>query len=268
MHALDDPLNKMQRANEHLQELDREISLYQAAHTYSVTKELNGDKTSYIYRIKPNVLPSLRIGTIIGDIIHNMRSALDHLAWQLALLATPTPYEYTAFPIYKDGTNKHIKDARRMLRDVPTEALDLIERLQPYHAGDTADKHPLWILHALWNLDKHRTLVPMAHTGWVPVFFGPGGSHDALDDGTIVVTVPVEVDAKLNLQAQVTADIAFPLDSPGRGMEVRELLRAIYKALDDIIFPALSRFFPEEEPPQKLRVTLVRQDEPPSAQKR
>jgi hypothetical protein len=267
MHPLDDPLNKMQRAHEHLKELDRQVVAYKAAYQYSVAKKLNADKTSYIYSIKPGTIPPLHIGTIVGDAVHNMRSSLDHLAWQLALLTTPTPYHLTEFPIYKERTTDNIKAVRRKLQDVPTNAANLIERFQPYNSGERAEKHPLWILHALWNIDKHSILIPVAHTGWVPVFYGAGGSYEGLDDGTIVVTVPIEVDAKLNLKPQITADVAFPLDSPGGGMEVRELLGAIYEALDDLIFPNLSGFFPDEEPPRKLNVELVRQDKPPSTKK-
>jgi hypothetical protein len=267
MHPLDDPLNKMQRAYEHLKELDRQVRAYKATCPYSVAKKLNADKTSYIYRIEPGSLPDPRIATILGDAIHNMRSSLDHLAWQLALLNTATPYHRTEFPIYKDRTSGNVKAVRRKLQDVPTKAADLIERLQPYNSGDRHKAHPLWILHALWNIDKHSLLLPISHMGWVPVFYGPGGSCEVLDDGTIIITVPVEVDAELDIEPQITTDIAFPLDSPGGGMEVRELLWSIYKALDNLVFPALSRFFPEQEPPRRISVQFFRQDTPPSTLK-
>ena len=263
MHPLDDPRNKMRRAREHLEELSRETASYRATDTYSISREVSADGILAVYRITPTAIPGPRIGTIVGDIVHNMRSALDHMVWQLALLKSSRPYRFTAFPVFKDETEEHSKRICSVLRDVPEEAADLIKRLQPYHAGNEPENSPLWILHALWNTDKHSTLLPMAHVGWMPAYFGPGGSQKALDDGTIETTVPLEVDEQMNLNERVSANVAFPLDSPGRGMEVVELLEMIYKALDELIFPALSAFFPEEEAPRRLRVDLLRQDVPP-----
>jgi hypothetical protein len=43
--------------------------------------------------------PPLRLGVLMGDIVHNIRCALDHLVWQLALTRTPTPHSKPQFPI-------------------------------------------------------------------------------------------------------------------------------------------------------------------------
>ena len=49
-------------------------------------------------RVEQHITPE-PIGTLVGELAYWTRSALDHLAWQLALLTTDEPGRLTAFPI-------------------------------------------------------------------------------------------------------------------------------------------------------------------------
>lgn len=74
-------------------------------------------------------------GAVVGDIAHNVRSALDGLVWELARLHTGRDPGCTQFPIFREPAGfEH--DGRRMVRDLAVEHADFIERLQPYHEGD------------------------------------------------------------------------------------------------------------------------------------
>jgi len=42
-----------------------------------------------------------RLGVLLGDWAHNLRSALDHLMWQLVILYGGTPNRRTQFPIFQ-----------------------------------------------------------------------------------------------------------------------------------------------------------------------
>jgi hypothetical protein len=107
--------------------------------------------------IKP---PNPRWGLIIGDIAHNYRSALDHLAWQLALKhsAPDDPSRSAQWPI-TDSLDK-FNDGRvqRMLASIDPAIHADIERLQPYNAPEQAYCRPLAALRDLSNTDKHRLL--------------------------------------------------------------------------------------------------------------
>lgn len=84
----------------------------------------------------------------IGEIGHNLRSALDGISWELALLKTSHPYERTAFPIYltcftKGGRppcfwGQKPRDGRTLLQSVPDRYWTPIERFQPYTSEGTA----------------------------------------------------------------------------------------------------------------------------------
>lgn len=96
---------------------------------------------------------------LLGDYLHNVRSALDHLVCQLALLDGAPGCETTQFPITSSHGN-YVSQEPRWLRGVsPGHRADL-ERLQPYHAGARMNDHLLMILDEFSNVDKHRVVHP------------------------------------------------------------------------------------------------------------
>lgn len=101
--------------------------------------------------------------------LYNLRSALDHLAWELVLLSGGTPTKETQFPIRdtphdKNGKPRPLKSLLSQVKD--NTILGLLNECQPY-AGDgteqispfDAHSQPLWHLKSLNNLDKHRLLL-------------------------------------------------------------------------------------------------------------
>ena len=100
------------------------------------------------------MLLRMEMGAIVGDIIHNLRSALDLLACDLVLANGGNP-KGVYFPFFKtaDGLNKKIKD--RDFNRAGPDAVALLTRYQPYEGGDS----PLYAIHLLDIIDKHRMLV-------------------------------------------------------------------------------------------------------------
>jgi hypothetical protein len=109
--------------------------------------------------------------TAAGDVVHNLRGALDHLAYQLTKANRPrtTDEEFrnVYFPISKDEA-AHKRYIGRYEKFFGKEAIKLIDSLKPYKGGNEA----LWRLHYLNNLSKHRLLLAMekhviCHAGWL-----------------------------------------------------------------------------------------------------
>jgi hypothetical protein len=122
-------------------------------------------------RIRPNVVSLFRdskgnfvgpepsrdvpvdLVTSAGDAIHNLRCALDHLAWHLAHWEHGKPGPKCGFPIGKSLKNyESMKPA--MVAGMSTEAKKAIDDLRPYKGGN----EPLWQIHHLDIVDKHRQL--------------------------------------------------------------------------------------------------------------
>ncbi len=119
----------------------------------------------YIDELDP--LP-IEWGLYIGDVAHNYRSCLDHIAWALVergttptASLTPKAQAKIYFPVYSDRVpfNDSLK---RMLPGVRRADIAIVRRYQPYHEGRRIrrDRHAFAVLHRLSNDDKHRTLQP------------------------------------------------------------------------------------------------------------
>jgi hypothetical protein len=97
-----------------------------------------------------------QISAIAGDVIHNLRSVLDHMVWQLVLAnnGTPTP-GVTGFPVSNSPQEHTSRKFRGKIEGVGPDVIDAIDTLKPYYGGDEA----VWRLHGLNNRDKHRLLL-------------------------------------------------------------------------------------------------------------
>ncbi len=152
---------KLDRAAEHLEELHREVEAYLDGRPYEVVREPREGGNPLLV-CKVNQLPPLRLSVLLGDFLHNLRSSLDHLAWQLVLANGGTTDTGTSFPVFEKRRDfKKFKKNREtttgVVGEVADEAADLIEGLQPYNnAAGPPREHPLWILSKLNNIDKHR----------------------------------------------------------------------------------------------------------------
>jgi hypothetical protein len=102
-------------------------------------------------------------GLLVGDAVHNIRSALDHLWWQLAidhLGRKPTDAEARdiQFPILTHLDASRFR-SHRFLKYVSEEAITRAERCQRYDAP-AGQPLLLTVLATLSNRDKHREIHP------------------------------------------------------------------------------------------------------------
>jgi len=143
---------KIERAKKHLVELERELieeSRHAYAHSIMTNEDPQTGHESQVFRTL-RVAPFNSIA-VAGDIIQNLRSSLDHLAYQLILAEGNRPTSANCFPICEDRT-AYERDKARRVKGMSTEAKEAIDLLEPYGGGNNA----LWRLHRLNNIDKHR----------------------------------------------------------------------------------------------------------------
>jgi hypothetical protein len=152
-HPLDGIHAKLQRADETLATLKDEVAAFLATRPYKETREV--DPLTREERIRIDVVdPPLRFAVVAGEIIHHLRSAMDHLYFAL-----PGAHAKGAFPVFSDAVKyKNSPTVQRDLNAVPAAARSMIDQMQPCVRGSEFKSHPLWVLHDLWNTDKHRLL--------------------------------------------------------------------------------------------------------------
>jgi len=161
-HPLDGIRSKIERANEQIRNLSAEIDDF-TNKTYTIVPKDHPteDRRDYILEIGPGESTGLeRMGLIAGEIIHHLRSCFDHLVWKLIEANHIDPEKVTSprpeFPIFLDSNKYAVEGAKKVQKTI-TSAQPLIEQLQPYNGE--GDRDPLWFIHRLDVIDKHRVLL-------------------------------------------------------------------------------------------------------------
>jgi len=102
-----------------------------------------------------------RFAIVLGDLLFNVRSALDHIAVACAPLARK---RQAGFPIYERLNDEEQRKFESMTRDMAPEAVAAIEYVQPYNVANRTSRinpesvEALFALNALQDADKHRSL--------------------------------------------------------------------------------------------------------------
>ena len=158
-HPKDAARIKIERAKEHAQELNRLVGVYIDSDPYTFTIKLDPDGTQRAILETYKPIPG-RFSAIIGDIIHNSRSALDAVATYGGFVETNS-IENLKFPIFSDSATFQ-KKAFNNFPDCP-RTKRFIERLKPYERGDNSFTHSdaLVMLNRLSVRDKHTSIIPM-----------------------------------------------------------------------------------------------------------
>ena len=147
-------------------------------------------------------LPPLphRLGLRLGDVVHNLRGCLDHLAWALAERGrTPPSYgdlsegqkRAIAFPICSDRAEfvralKATWGGHSQLPGVRRDDLAPVRASQPYvHGKRLAPFHVLTALAEFSDQDKHGAIHPLAFLPTAPPVY------EILDVADCAITRPV-----------------------------------------------------------------------------
>jgi len=232
MHRLDGPRIKVKWAKSQIVTLNDSVQGLFERYPYDIFKaELNRKTGYYDVRARggPSTLPD-EWGVIIGEIAHDLRSALDGLTWQLALSGPDDPFFRTSFPICLDrDDSKKIGDRPYpsfkacqskkggCLQSVPSNFWARIESFQPYEGGNGDLHSPLVLLNELNNTDKHRliTVLVVTPVGWH--IMGPTGTGSRIKAG-----VPLHTNAKIGQLHQLppngirVVDLDNPFTDDGR----------------------------------------------------
>ena len=195
---------RFNRALEHIQAADKAIGRWLDSDAYRIVREHDPQtrRTAYVawFGDLPAELPDF-----VGEAVHNMRSALDHMALALNKKGYAEAYggaalpvtEVTSslFPIYGNLNNKgqpmNGAEAFRSAtgyRNMPQGAVNLIEKLQPYNQGQDFTSNPLWIVHELNRIDKHRIDLTASASSPMQLI---NASFPAIDEGVIGVGGPM-----------------------------------------------------------------------------
>ena len=102
---------------------------------------------------------SLQLGPMIGDAIHNLRAALDTVAWAIVRAAggTEKQLDKLYFPLCPDAALPKSWHYKTICAAVPETGPIIADFVRGYKAAPECD---LWALNQLDRIDKHRLVTP------------------------------------------------------------------------------------------------------------
>ncbi len=192
---------KYQRAEKHMVDIQEEARRYASSNPYGFTRIRLPDSQNEIQcRFRITEQPDPMIAVMLGDFIHNLRSALDYVV----VASVPKQHrKHASFPILfqdifaKDENGEFVVDnpSLRKYFEAATEGLypnarAIIIELQPYRFKGLVNSISLGEISRLENADKHRQLITIGCGGkdctlsfTVRGFDEPFEYHRVLDAG-------------------------------------------------------------------------------------
>ena len=256
-HFLAPAWHKTHHAERHLQALHDEISQYLKREPFEVTNEIDIENSEYVARLSVKEEPPVLWSLIAGDVVTNLRAALDHAVCLLVEKGGAAVNCAHTFPIL-DRTPASAQQKRRWdkrLEGVGSAEQQIIAAVQPYaqfSAGEVGHA-PLHALRELSNEDKHRMI--LARYSAIPPKEGievrVGECRDVkpiekvelhankpLEDGSPVLSAAVEITGPApfaHVKANFPFEAAFgPNMSRLSGLgQIRDAVCAILLALSD-----------------------------------
>lgn len=212
---------KLRQAESHLNRFDQECARYVDESHVGFDFDTDIVEGSISVRLCADAPPPMLLGAIVGDVLHNLRSSLDSIAWETCQRAgvSADREHHVYFPIGTDASN-WTSLARRRLPCVGAGQLRVFEELQPWFQDEVirshglpvdpswATRHPLARLHDLARRDRHR--VPH------PILARAGRSWLGVPEG--VIAHLLEADQQPWTPGKVI--VKWRVDPPARASEV------------------------------------------------
>jgi hypothetical protein len=176
---------KIARAREHFESIKFEFA--RAANDrqpYGIRiSQIDPDSGWFSVFLTPRDFAEPRLGVIVGDLIHNLRCALDYIITALADKSKAQLTTRHQFPIFD-----HVAEYRRKVGDRSTASKDgmlggivhgisTIWDAQPFHRKPDPETDGLFLINRFSNADKHRVIsnyMPLPGGGSGQLFYGDG----------------------------------------------------------------------------------------------
>lgn len=250
------PRLKLDRARKHLQELTGAAGSYIMDRPVAIVVEQFPGMENHVPAANAWVARFRRpvpktIAPIIGDVVHNLRAALDLMASDLVRLNGKNPHKvYFPFSDTPDLLPERIKKCR--FDRAGAEAVSLLKSMKPYKGGNMI----LRAIHDMDVADKHQALLPTVGAVAVPVgsaFPGMKGTQFenmqtvVVKDGQMIVGYEArmsQIPLGTELPMRFFLTLGTAKDHPGfGGNEIVKFLHDLAKAADGVL-EAFAALFP------------------------
>lgn len=161
---------KIARAEQHLGVLYGEMEAWSAGQPWGLFPEVHDEGRKHFWRLRLAKPIPIDWAIILGEAVHNLRSALDQSVYWLSVDWTRKEVPFCSFPVYRTKAMFYERERRgtrrgdwtyrsgmNKIRGIGPGPQAFIEALQPYpQRYRRAYCLDLQLIHDLWNQDKHR----------------------------------------------------------------------------------------------------------------
>ncbi len=222
MHPLDGAYERVKRADEHLIDLDSRVdaiskTIGDSIVVYSEPKShYEAGEVLGAFKIELPEVPHI-VKILVGEIIYNLRAALDYLIYELARYDSGSIQYKTQFSI-EDSKDIFWGRHKGNLKGLNGEHIAAIELLQPYNGCDWTK-----LIRDLSDPDKHRQLT-ISKTSTQYIIHIPVGKPST--------EVP-PVNSPVNMNNSATVHVKFSAGSTIMDIDtLNELKSQVTKTLD------------------------------------
>lgn len=228
---------KIERAQAHIREVDFLIHTYLRRRAYRIAQKTDFDTGKFGFEIALNEMPPIEISAFLGDAIHNLRTALDHLI-SAVVAEEGGNLESSYFPFARDREDIEKMIARRA-KDASEEAKQICREMQPYPGGNDA----LYGLHKADITDKHQSLIVASAIGnfqyrLLPRSTGPDVTVQTnisyLSKEAYFVPSPEGREFEHPFEIGLSIEIVFPENGPLGGYPVVATLNELLRIVQDV----------------------------------
>jgi hypothetical protein len=146
---------RIERAKEHLKDLESQIAQFFAEKPYAHAVEDDPNGTHEIHKLQFTKRFPFRWRVLATEIIEHARASLDHATFGAHLAARGSPdSRYVAFPIGNTAADLD-NSIRGRSKDLTPEIQAFLRTLQCYQGGNGAG---IYVLNDLCNLSKHALI--------------------------------------------------------------------------------------------------------------
>lgn len=228
---------KIKRADEHIADVDRQISDLRSPERQRITREINpqtGDQ--FLHYDFESPLPLDDLALVIGDTIHNLKTAIDY-AWHILLSAFAPALANSKKSSFPVDVSRHQLEHRLRGVKIHTPCPDLflfvLDTLRPYSEGGNS---VLYAIHDLDIRDKHKLLVPLARvTAVVDAVLENEAGHTiqgvsfSTMNEALPITVPIGAKTKVKDYGHLAFEVTLDQRSAVHTLSITETLRTFSK---------------------------------------
>jgi hypothetical protein len=206
----DGPKLKVQRASRHINEVKSLLEAFLKTEfcKASVEPEAGGD--GYVLKITSMAKTPTEIPLAIGDAVHALRTALDHVISGIV----PAEQHWISFPTGEKRDDLVATPSYRAIKKALPDLADFVsDKIQAYKGGD----FQVWELSALDNMDKHRLLIPVMSIKAITGLDMEDERNNIFRDmtcgvseGRVMTPVKTATPLKITNQGRAVGNIFFP----------------------------------------------------------